>query len=168
MLLLRSIGAGSRWKDVPELRLGSWAWALWCREAEAGSRSGPPTPTRPKPSPPACVETCGRRGSRGWVRRGGCGREISHCPPSRVTGYLATCLLLARCPSRSKNPLTRPSPNTSSHPCSHAALQPVCVAWKSRSHGCPGILPDGERGGPAGWGRCGELSGVWWVCSVGR
>ena len=100
----------------------------------------------PHPNPSQPLASC-LRGDM-WQERvgrvGGCGREISQCPPSRVTGYLATCLLLARCPSRSKNPLTRPSPRTSSHPCSHAASMCRVEIPKPRA-----------SREPSGWGtRC--------------
>ena len=64
-----------------------------------------------------------------------CHRVFGHLSaPSKVSVQVQSTPSLA-------HPRTRPR--------THAAMQPVCVAWKSRSHGCPGNLPDGERGAPA-------------------
>lgn len=92
---------------------------------------------------------------------------VSSIACHRVFGHLSAPSKV----SRSRSP-TRPSPNTSSHPCSHAAMQTVSVAWKFRSRGCPGKLPDGERCAPAESAPAGSLGEVWrtirfgggWVC----
>lgn len=90
-------------------------------------------------------------------------RAISLCPPLRVTGCLATCLLLARCPGPG-HPLAHPR----TRPRTHAAMQP-CRPYLSRGNseaaGVRGnyrmgnvVLPPSPRP-RARLGRCGELSG---------
>lgn len=115
----------------------------------------------PHPSPTQALASClpgdvwQERVARlgGWV---GVVRSISLYPPLRVTGCLATCLFLARCPGPG-HPLAHPR----TRPRSHAAMQTVSVAWKFRSRGCPGRPPDGERCAPAESAPAGSLGVVW-------
>ena len=156
----------------------SCAWGLGLGPCGVG-RPAPALVPPPHPSPTQPLASClpgdvrqervARVGGWGW-----CDRSISLCPPLRVTGCLATCLLLARGPGPvTHSPIPEhvlaPAPM---QPCSHAAVQTVSVAWKFRSRGCPGKLPDGERCAPAESAPAGSLGEVWrtirfgcgWVC----
>lgn len=122
----------------------------------------------PHPSPTQALASClpgdvwQERVARlgGWV---GVVRSISLYPPLRVTGCLATCLFLARCPGPG-HPLAHPR----TRPRSHAAMQP-CRLYLSRGNSeAAGVRGDPRMGNVVlppslplrvrlEW--CGELSG---------